>query len=198
MATICSCNNTTAASTHTSTPSSLASSTCGTNCHQTRWRLLRSLNSRTDLPPPRCIKSYYGPCFISTSPCTVFTSFTNVLMFTWILSLHTFYAYFTHGPNTSASAQYDNTRGAWLTQEGCTVMERKEGSLFTPNSQLPQTNASVMLHFSYLPWMTHRPNTVTRRTRSNKSMTPLNLRCVPVYPQVFLHTCVHLMLSRLI
>ena len=59
----------------------------------TRWGLLRSLNSRTDLPPPRCIKSYYGPCFISTSPCTVFTSFTNVLMFTWILSLHTFYAY---------------------------------------------------------------------------------------------------------
>ncbi len=98
----------------------------GTNCHQTQWGLLRSLNSRTDLPPPRCIKSYYGPCFISTSPCTVFTSFTNVLMFTWILSLHTFYAYFTHGPNTSASAQYDNTRGAWLTQEGCTVTERKE------------------------------------------------------------------------
>ena len=32
-----------------------------------------------------------------------------------------------HGPNTSASAQYDNTRGAWLTQEGCTIMERKEG-----------------------------------------------------------------------
>ena len=81
MATICSCNNTTAASTHTSTPSSLASSTCGTNCHQTQWGLLRSLNSRTDLPPPRCIKSYYGPCFISTSPCTVFTSFTNVLYF---------------------------------------------------------------------------------------------------------------------
>ena len=127
MATICSCNNTTAASTHTSTLSSPASSTCGTNCHQTRWGLLRSLNSRTDLPPPRCIKSYYGPCFISTSPCTVFTSFTNVLMFTWILSLHTFSAYFTHGPNTSASAQYDNTRGAWLTQEGCTVTERKEG-----------------------------------------------------------------------
>ena len=126
MATICSCNNTTAASTHTSTPSSLASSTCGTNGHQTRWGLLRSLNSRYDLPPPLCIKSYYGPCFISTSPCTVFTSFTNVLRFTWILSLHTFYAYFTHGPNTSASAQYDNTRGAWLTQEGCTVTERKD------------------------------------------------------------------------
>ena len=79
VAIICSCNNTTAASTHTSTPSSLVSSTCGTNCHQTQWGLLRSLNSRTDLPPPCCIKSYYGPCFISTSPCTVFTSFTNVL-----------------------------------------------------------------------------------------------------------------------
>ena len=56
-----------------------------------------------------------------------------LLMFsisTRILSLaHLFYAYFTHGPNTSASAQYDNTRGAWawLTQEGCTITERKEG-----------------------------------------------------------------------
>ena len=49
-------------------------------------------------------------------------------IFTRILSLaHLFYAYFTHGPNKSASAQYDNTRGAWLTQEGCTIMERKEG-----------------------------------------------------------------------
>ena len=47
---------------------------------------------------------------------------------TRILSLaHLFYAYFTHGPNKSASAQYDNTRGAWLTQEGCTITERKEG-----------------------------------------------------------------------
>ena len=27
----------------------------------------------------------------------------------------------------NASAQYDNTRGVWLTQEGCTIMERKEG-----------------------------------------------------------------------
>ena len=49
-------------------------------------------------------------------------------IFTRILSLaHLFYAYFTHGPNKSASTQYDNTRGAWLTQEGCTLMERKEG-----------------------------------------------------------------------
>ena len=47
-------------------------------------------------------------------------------IFTRILSLaHLFYAYFTHGPNKSASAQYDNTRGAWLTQEGCTITERK-------------------------------------------------------------------------
>ena len=37
VATICSCNNTTAASTPTSTPS-LASSTCGTNCHQTQFQ----------------------------------------------------------------------------------------------------------------------------------------------------------------
>ena len=54
-----------------------------------------------------------------------------LLMFsicTRILSLeHLFFAYFTHGPNTSASAQYDNIRGAWLTQEGCTITERKEG-----------------------------------------------------------------------
>ena len=49
-------------------------------------------------------------------------------IFTRILSLaHLFYAYFTHGPNKSASAQYDNTRGAWLTQEGCTITERKGG-----------------------------------------------------------------------
>ena len=49
-------------------------------------------------------------------------------IFTRMLSLaHLFYAYFTHGPNKSASAQYDNTRGAWLTQEGCTLTERKEG-----------------------------------------------------------------------
>ena len=49
-------------------------------------------------------------------------------IFTRILSLaHLFYAYFTHGPNKSASAQYDNTRGAWLAQEGCTLTERKEG-----------------------------------------------------------------------
>ena len=49
-------------------------------------------------------------------------------IFTRILSLaHLFYAYFTYGPNKSASAQYDNTRGAWLTQEGCTLTERKEG-----------------------------------------------------------------------
>ena len=46
------------------------------------------------------------------------------------ISAHLFYAYFTHGPNTSTSAQYDNTRGAWLTQEGCTITERKqEGTL---------------------------------------------------------------------
>ena len=43
----------------------------------------------------------------------------------WVV--HAWYAYFTHGPNKSASAQYDNTRGAWLTQEGCTITERKEG-----------------------------------------------------------------------
>ena len=51
-------------------------------------------------------------------------------IFTRILSLaHLFYAYLTHGdgPNKSASAQYDNTRGAWLTQEGCIITERKEG-----------------------------------------------------------------------
>ena len=28
-----------------------------------------------------------------------------------------------------SNTQYDNTRGAWLTQEGCTITERKEGSL---------------------------------------------------------------------
>ena len=31
-------------------------STCGTNCHQTQWDLHRSIYSRTDSPPSRCIK----------------------------------------------------------------------------------------------------------------------------------------------
>ena len=39
---------------------------------------------------------------------------------------------FSRGPNKSASAQYDNTRGAWLTQEGCTITERKEGRTLSP------------------------------------------------------------------
>ena len=56
----------------------------------------------------------------------------NILLmfyfFTSILSLaHLFYSSFTDGPNTSASALYDNTRGARLTQEGCTLTERKAG-----------------------------------------------------------------------
>ena len=63
VATICSCNNTTAASTHTSTPSSLVSSTCGTNCHQTQWGLHRSICSRTDSPPSRCVKPLYWTMF---------------------------------------------------------------------------------------------------------------------------------------
>ena len=52
--------------------------------------------------------------------------FQNRLASLTLRLAHLFYAYFTHGPNKSASAQYDNTRGAWLTQEGCTLMERKE------------------------------------------------------------------------
>ena len=45
------------------------------------------------------------------------------------------------GPNKSASAQYDNTRGAWLTQEseGCTLTERKEGRI-GPTLILPGLN----------------------------------------------------------
>ncbi len=53
-------------------------------------------------------------------------------MFTCILSMHTFYAYFTHGPNTSAPTPYENTRGAWLTQEGCTIMERNNHAIIVP------------------------------------------------------------------
>ena len=52
----------------------------------------------------------------------VFYFYTNFISRTPLLRI-----YFTHGPNTSASAQYDNTRGAWLTQEVCTITERKEG-----------------------------------------------------------------------
>ena len=39
----------------------------------------------------------------------------------------------TVGRSVSASAQYDNTQGAWLTQEGCTIMERKEGRVLLEN-----------------------------------------------------------------
>ena len=129
MATICSCNNTTAASTPTSTPSSLVSSTCGTNCHLTQWGLHRSICSRTDSPPSRCVKPLYWTMFYQHFTMHCFYQFLLLSsIFTRILSLaHLFYAYFTHGPNKSASAQYDNTRGAWLTQEGCTITERKEG-----------------------------------------------------------------------
>ena len=85
--------------------------------------------SRTDSPPSRCVKPLYWTMFYQHFTMHCFYQF--VLMssiFTRILSLaHLFYAYFTHGPNKSASAQYDNTRGAWLTQEGCTITERKEG-----------------------------------------------------------------------
>ena len=125
VATICSCNNTTAASTPTSTPSSLVSSTCGTNCHQTQWGLHRSICSRTESPHSRCVKPLYWTMFYQHFTMHCFYQFLLMSsIFTRILSLaHLFYAYFTHGPNKSASAQYDNTRGAWLTQEGCTITE---------------------------------------------------------------------------
>ena len=134
MATICSCNNTTAASTPTSSPSSLVSSTCGTNCHQTQWGLHRSICSRTDSPLSRCVKPLYWTMFYQHFTMHCFYQFLLISsIFTRILSLaHLFYAYFTHGPNKSASAQYDNTRGAWLTQEGCPLTERKEGRKVYP------------------------------------------------------------------
>ena len=105
-------------------PSSLVSSTCGTNCHQTQWGLHRSICSRTDSPPSRCVKRLYWTMFYQHFTMHCFYQFLLMSsIFTRILSLaHLFYAYFTHGPNKSASAQYDNTRGAWLTQEGCTIV----------------------------------------------------------------------------
>ena len=49
---------------------------------------------------------------------TMHCSYQFLLMsyiFTWILSLaHLFYAYFTHGPNKSASAQCGNTRNIFV------------------------------------------------------------------------------------
>ena len=115
--------------TPTSTPSSLVSSTCGTNCHQTQWGLHRPICSRTDSPPSCCVKPLYWTMFYQHFTMHCFYQFLLMSStFTRILSLaHLFYAYVTHGPNKSASAQYDNTRGAWLTQEGCTLTERKEG-----------------------------------------------------------------------
>ena len=85
--------------------------------------------SRTDSPPSRCVKPLYWTMFYQHFTMHCFYQFLLMSsIFTRILSLaHLFYAYFTHGPNKSASAQYDNTRGAWLTQEGCTITERKEG-----------------------------------------------------------------------
>ena len=88
-----------------------------------------SNRSRTDSPPSRCVKPLYWTMFYQHFTMHCFYQFLLMSsIFTRILSLaHLFYAYFTHGPNKSASAQYDNTRGAWLTQEGCTITERKEG-----------------------------------------------------------------------
>ena len=72
-------------------------------------------------------------------------------IFTRILSLaHLFYAYFTHGPNKSASAQYDNTRGAWLTQEGCTLTERKEARGFHAWKYIPIYSHHNIYKFSFL------------------------------------------------
>ena len=129
MATICSCNNTTDASTPTSTPSSLVSSTCGTNCHQTQWGLHRSICSRTDSPPSRCVKPLYWTMFYQHFKHAPFLPvFTNVFYFyTNFISSTPLLRIFYSWSKQSASAQYDNTRGAWLTQEGCTITERKEG-----------------------------------------------------------------------
>ena len=70
--------------------------------------------------------------------------FRHVERKTGMLSLaHLFYAHFTHGPNTSASAQYDNTRGAWLTQEGCTMTERKAGRCSNNNMEHGMTKNEV-------------------------------------------------------
>ena len=91
--------------------------------------LNRSICSRTDSPPSRCVKPLYWTMFYQHFTMHCFYQFLLMYsIFTRILSLaHLFHAYVTHGPNKSASAQYDNTRGAWFTQEGCTLTERKEG-----------------------------------------------------------------------
>ena len=83
VATICSFNSTTAASTPGSTPSSLTLSTCGTNCHQTQWGLHRSICSRTDSPPLRCIKPYIllDHVLSAPHPAMFLPIFTNVLHF---------------------------------------------------------------------------------------------------------------------
>ena len=52
-----------------------------------------------------------------------YTTMSECMIFLWAYSAWNklfffFYAYFIHGPNTSAPAQYDNTRGTCLTQEG--------------------------------------------------------------------------------
>ena len=60
--------------------------------------------------------------------------FTNVIFLHELYLAHIFYTSFTHGPNTSTSAQYDNTQGASITKEGCTFSEKKEGLLHMSKS----------------------------------------------------------------
>ena len=83
------CINTTAASTPNNTPSSLASSTCGTNCHQTQWELHRSICSRTDLPPSRCANPLYWTMFYQhlTMHCFFYQFLLISSIFTRMLSL---------------------------------------------------------------------------------------------------------------
>ena len=124
-------------------------SSCGTNCHQTQWGLHRSICSRIDSPPSHCVKVklLYWTMFYQHLTTHCFYQFLLMSsIFTRILSLaHLFYAYFTHGPNKSASAQYDNTRGAWLTQEGFrpTLKERKEGCFLHFSFSSLQTNQLI-------------------------------------------------------
>ena len=99
------------------------SGTCGTNCHQTQWGLNRSKKSVEQTRLPHAVKPLILDHVLSALHHALFLPvFTNVFYFytNFISStplLRIFYSW----------SKQKRIRTAWLTQEGCTITERKEG-----------------------------------------------------------------------
>ena len=123
--------------------------------------------NRTDWPPSRCVKPYYNfDHGMFYQHLTMHCSYQFLLMsyiFTLILTLaHLFYAYFTHGPNKSASAQYDNTQGNLAHPRGMYYIKERKGSRIHPccgaavRAQLAYISSSekcckcVIIHNNYI------------------------------------------------